>query len=215
MAHDGSDSERQKTISDDNGDGDDDVQKKTSMLRSVTAVWACCRKKPGGAFAGLPSRSADRLRALIDDFEVAQWLSVVPHPYSLDDAVAFLARLADEEPLVWGIDDGALCGVMPGWRQSSATGSRATAGGRATAPRPPIACSAGIFSEGEGTDVVAGHFLDNTRSARVLEKLGFVPTGFRRIPCRARGHDMDSRAMRLTRAAFLAAPRPGATGGAR
>ena len=44
----------------------------------------------------------------------------------------------------------------------------------------------------------AGHFLDNPASGRVLEKLGFRPTGITapRMSC-ARGRDADARVLRL------------------
>ena len=152
---------------------------------------------------------AERLRALIDDFEVAQWLSVVPHPYTLDDAVAFIARLADEDPLVWAIDDGALCGVI-GLESELGYWIARDRWGQGYGTEAAHRALRWHFSQGAGTDVLAGHFLDNARSARVLNKLGFVETGFRRIPCRALGHDIDSRAMLLTRTAFLARLRPSA-----
>ena len=36
---------------------------------------------------------------LLDDYEVARWLTVVPHPYTLTDFNGFLAHLADTSPL--------------------------------------------------------------------------------------------------------------------
>lgn len=39
--------------------------------------------------------------------------------------------------------------------------------------------------------IVSGHFVDNPRSARVLEKLGFTRTGIAPRECRARGRRVD------------------------
>ena len=48
-------------------------------------------------------------------------------------------------------------------------------------------------------DIIAGHFVQNAASGNVLRKLGFEPTHLRVRPCKARGHDMDSQEMLLTR----------------
>jgi RimJ/RimL family protein N-acetyltransferase len=52
----------------------------------------------------------------------------------------------------------------------------------------------------------AGHWVDNPRSGRVLEKLGFVPTGeILPYPCAARGGEVLSVEYRLTRDDWRAA----------
>ena len=51
--------------------------------------------------------------------------------------------------------------------------------------------------------VVAGHFVDNPTSGRVLTKLGFRYTGTSSRACRARGCDVESREMALDRADWV------------
>jgi len=146
------------------------------------------------------------LQAAIDDFAVTQWLSVVPHPYTLDDAVSFIGHVADTGGLTWVVDDGALAGVI-GLGDEFGYWIARDRWGRGYATEAGRAVLRWHFGDGTRGDVLAGHFLDNVASARVLGKLGFRPTGSRRIPCRARGHHMDSMGMCLTRAGWLAASR--------
>ena len=149
---------------------------------------------------------AEPLRAAIDDFEVARWLSAVPHPYTLDNALWFIGHVADGDEPVWVIDDGALAGIM-GLGAEFGYWIARDRWGRGYATEAGRAVLRWHFGAGPGDDVVAGHFVENAASARVLEKLGFQPTGLRTTPCQARGADMDSRAMRLTRAGWEAAAR--------
>ena len=60
------------------------------------------------------------------------------------------------------------------------------------------------FTTGDGSDVTSGHFEGNDLSARVLLKLGFAYLGDAMLSCRARGTDVPSRRMILTRAAWQA-----------
>jgi len=149
---------------------------------------------------------AESLRAAIDDVEVSKWLSVVPHPYTLDDALWFIGHAADSGAQVWVIDDGRLSGII-GLGDEFGYWIARDRWGRGYATEATRAVLRWHFGDGPGDDVTAGHFLDNAASARVLAKLGFRPAGPRRIPCRARGQDMDSMGMRLTRADWQAAAR--------
>ena len=149
---------------------------------------------------------AEALRATIDDFAISQWLSVVPHPYSLDDALSFIGHVADTDGRTWVIDDGALAGII-GCGDEFGYWLARDRWGQGLATEAGRAVLRWHFSDGPGDDLVAGHFIDNAASARVLTKLGFRQTGPRRIPCRARGHDMDSMGMRLTRTDWQAAAR--------
>lgn len=58
----------------------------------------------------------------------------------------------------------------------------------------------------DGADFVAGCFEGNARSARVLEKLGFVETGRRLRQCAAMKMDRPHVDLILTREAFIASP---------
>lgn len=128
---------------------------------------------------------ASALAAAISDFAVVGKLARAPWPYRLEDAQAFLA--ADHGPLpnflmfarthgaprlIGGIslsecDQGAELGywiARPYWGLGFATEA-----GRAVVD---------IADRGLRLPrLIAGHFANNPASARVLQKLGFQPTG--------------------------------------
>src|SRR5881275_2905549 len=155
---------------------------------------------------GFPE-DAPALAAAIADQAIVRNLAVVPWPYTLRDAEAFLASPRDPilpSLLIFERTDGApqlvgSCGLgrrpsgavemgywiaRPFWSRGFAT--------EACTARVEIARTLGL-SALEGS-----HFLDNPASARVLEKLGFVPRGVvaPRMSC-ARGEEVAARLMRL------------------
>jgi RimJ/RimL family protein N-acetyltransferase len=155
---------------------------------------------------GFPE-DAPALAGAIADEAVARHLAVVPWPYTLRDAEAFLASPRDPvlpSFLILERTGGAprivgSCGL--GRRTSGAVElgywiSRpfwgrglATEAGRALID---IARTLGL------EQLEASHFIDNPASARVLEKLGFESTGLiaPRMNC-ARGEQVPARLMRL------------------
>nr|WP_047166455.1 GNAT family N-acetyltransferase [Sphingomonas sp. Y57] len=155
---------------------------------------------------------ASALVAAIGDFSVVGKLAHAPWPYRLEDAEAFLA--ADRGPLpdflifarthgaprlVGGIglaerDEGVELGywiARPYWGLGFATEA-----GRAVVD---------IADRGLRLPrLIAGHFADNPSSARVLQKLGFVPAGtISNRACRAR--DSVERCVDYVRPAFARA----------
>ena len=155
---------------------------------------------------GFPE-DAPALAAAMSDAAIARNLAVVPWPYSLRDAEAFLASPRDPilpSLLIFERSAGApqlvgSCGL--GRRPSGAVEmgywiARAHWGrGLATE-----ACTALIdIARTLGlVQLEASHFIDNPASARVLDKLGFESTGLiaPRRNC-ARGADVPARLMRL------------------
>ena len=135
----------------------------------------------------------------INDFEVAKWLAQVPHPYGLADARWFLDHLRSGEEMAWVIDDGSLRGMV-GLGEEFGYWLERSAWGQGYATEAGHAVLAWHFERPGAGDVLAGHFLGNEASAHVLIKLRFEPVSFRVSACRARGHDVQSRLMRLTRA---------------
>lgn len=150
---------------------------------------------------------AARLAALAADWDIARNLSRMPHPYALEDAEGFLDRVAGKtcEPgdCVFFIDhpQHGLIGCIgfheePGglWPEFGYWIARDHWGhGYATE-------AAGLvlgWARGRGMKAaVAGHFLDNPASGRVLEKAGFLYTGDVRLrPCVARGAPEPTRMM--------------------
>jgi RimJ/RimL family protein N-acetyltransferase len=153
------------------------------------------------------AEDAPALAQAIGDELIVRNLAVVPWPYSLRDAEAFLAAPRDPllpSLLIFERTDGApllvgSCGLgrrasgsvelgywiaRPHWGQGFATEA-----GRALLA---IASALGL------TRLEASHFLDNPASGRVLEKLGFRSTGLiaPRLSC-ARGTEIPARYFRL------------------
>ena len=159
---------------------------------------------------GFPE-DAPALAMAMADQAIARNLAVVPWPYALRDAEAFLASPRDPvlpSLLVFERTDGApelagACGLgrrasgavemgywiaRPFWGRGFAT--------EACAALIDIARALGL------RQLEASHFIDNPASARVLDKLGFESTGLiaPRMSC-ARGEEVPARLMRLRLAA--------------
>ena len=159
---------------------------------------------------GFPE-DAPALACAIGDEAIVRNLSVVPWPYTVRDAEAFLASPRDPvlpSFLIFERTDGpprlvGACGlgrrpsgaVELGYWIARASWGRgfATEAGRALID---IARTLGL------PQLEASHFVDNPASARVLDKLGFESTGLvaPRMNC-ARGEEVPARLMRLRLAA--------------
>jgi RimJ/RimL family protein N-acetyltransferase len=155
---------------------------------------------------GFPE-DAPALAGAIADEAIARSLANVPWPYSMRDAEAFLA--SPRHPglpscLIFDLGSGpaqlaGACGL--GRRPSGAVELGYWLArpfwGRGIATE---ACAALIaIARSLGLERIEGsHFLDNPASGRVLEKLGFEPTGIvaPRLSC-ARGGEVPARLMRL------------------
>jgi RimJ/RimL family protein N-acetyltransferase len=159
---------------------------------------------------GFPE-DAPALAAAIADQAVVRNLAVVPWPYTLRDAEAFLASPRDP----------ALPSFLIFERTTAAPQLVGSCG---LARRPSGAVEMGywiarpFWGRGYATEACralidiartlglrqleGSHFLDNPASARVLEKLGFEPVGIvaSRMSC-ARGAEVPARLMRLRLAA--------------
>jgi RimJ/RimL family protein N-acetyltransferase len=153
------------------------------------------------------TEDAPALAVAIGDEQVIRSLGRVPWPYSLADAHAFLTapadpslpsclvteRTADDPLLVGGCrlhrrESGAVeLGywiARPHWGRGLATEAARAVIDIARALRLPA--------------LEAGHFLDNPASGRVLEKLGFAPTGaIAPRFCLGRGEEVPARYYRL------------------
>ena len=153
------------------------------------------------------SEDAPALVGAIADEAIVRHLSVVPWPYTLRDAEAWLASPRDPvlpSLLVFERADGpprlaGSCGLRR--RPSGAVElgywiSRPFWGrGLATEAGQAMIDIARALGFGQ---LEASHFIDNPASGRVLDKLGFESTGIiaPRMSC-ARGEDVPARLMRL------------------
>ena len=164
---------------------------------------------------GFPE-DAPALAGAIGDEAIARNLANVPWPYRMRDAEAFLA--SPRHPglpscLIFDLGRGSpelagACGL--GRRASGAVELGYWLArpfwGRGLATE---ACAAVIaMAKALGLERIEGsHFLDNPASGRVLEKLGFEPTGIvaPRMSC-ARGSEVPARLMRLVLKAVESGP---------
>ena len=155
---------------------------------------------------GFPE-DAPALAAAMSDRAIARNLAVVPWPYTLRDAEAFLASPRDPvlpSFLIFERTDAAprligSCGlgrrpsgaVEMGYWISRSFWGRGFASEACTA-LIEIARTLGL------TRLEASHFIDTPASARVLDKLGFESVGIiaPRMSC-ARGEEVPARLMRL------------------
>jgi RimJ/RimL family protein N-acetyltransferase len=155
---------------------------------------------------GFPE-DAPALASAIADETIVRNLAVVPWPYTLRDAEAFLASPRDPilpSLLIFERTAGApqLAGSCGLARRSSGAVELGYWIGRPFWGRG-YATEAGLalvdIARMLGLRCLEGsHFLDNPASGRVLEKLGFEPTGLvaPRMSC-ARGAEVPARLMRL------------------
>ena len=155
---------------------------------------------------GFPE-DAPALATAIADKAIVRNLAVVPWPYSLRDAEAFLASPRD--PVLPSLLIFERTGGAPQLIGSCGLGRRPSGAvemgywiarphwGRGFATE---ACSALVdIARTLGLESIEGsHFIDNPASARVLEKLGFEARGIvaPRMSC-ARGKEVPARLMRL------------------
>jgi RimJ/RimL family protein N-acetyltransferase len=153
------------------------------------------------------AEDAPALARAIADEQIVRNLATAPWPYALKDAEAFLASPRDP--------------VMPSFLITERTnGAPRIVGACGLGRRPSGAVEMGywiarpFWGKGFATEasralidiartlklprLEASHFIDNPASGRVLEKLGFVPTGLSasRYSC-ARGSEAVSKLYRL------------------
>lgn len=144
------------------------------------------------------------LQALCDNWEIARMTTRIPHPYTLEDATAWISGhegAFDQEKRFAIICDGTLIGAagliakadtfeiaywlgQPYWGQGFATEVAARL------------CRF-AFEDLSAEYLVAGHFAGNDASARVLAKCGFRYTGEEDIYSLARDTHVTALRMEL------------------
>jgi RimJ/RimL family protein N-acetyltransferase len=156
-----------------------------------------------------PLRPDDREAIVrgVGNYDVARWLSVVPYPYGLAEADAFIDEVRVAGKRVWAICDGEGLQGLVGLEAQLGYWLARPAWGRGYASE---ACGVVVwhaFTALAETSVVSHVFEGNDRSHRVLTKLGFVQTGRRRVEARALAQTVEALSLRLTRADWRAARR--------
>lgn len=159
---------------------------------------------------------ASAVTAALAEPDIAFNLAQVPHPYTLADAENFIARFEAAEPqptfviLTREADGTALAGCIGLFRDEKAGDwelgywMAKDWWGRGYATEAGRAVLELAFLGLRLPRLVAGHFIDNPASGRVLEKLGFEPTGEGLRPSLARKSEVPCRNVALTRGAWLA-----------
>lgn len=150
----------------------------------------------------LRPEDAATLTALVGDLDVAQWLTLVPHPYKLADAEAFITAHQDtarfwaitlQDHLVGVISIGSELGYWlgkPHWGQGLMT-------------EAATAVVAHHFERSREA-LPSGYHLGNAASCNVLTKLGFRPSERRVAHSRATGQMVTIQGMELSRAEWEA-----------
>lgn len=156
-----------------------------------------------------PLRPDDRqaIAEGVGNYDVARWLSVVPYPYDLAHADAFIEEVRGAEKRVWAIcDAGGLVGVV-GLEGQLGFWLARPVWGRGYASE---ACGVVVwhaFTALGAASVGASCFLGNDRSCRVLTGLGFVETGRHEVVARALSQRVEARILHLSHADWRAARR--------
>ena len=132
------------------------------------------------------------------DWQVVRWLSRVPSPYGLDDALDFI-RAARPDEMAIRIDD-RFVGMVRASRDFGIWLAPVHQR-RGIAQRAAVLALSRVFAQG-AAQVVARHIEGNHRSAALLGRLGFRDTGPLLIPSRAEGRDLPGRRLVLSRATF-------------
>ena len=145
---------------------------------------------------------APAITAILQNVEVAKWLTNPPWPYTINDAKDYIGL--DHDETVLGIEDGdGLCGVIS-LRSELGYYLAQDRWGRGYMKEAAHALVAAHF-ETTDADLESGHFVGNARSRGVLIGLGFRDTDLDRHLCPARGETLDNQKMILTRTAWEAA----------
>ncbi len=135
----------------------------------------------------------DQVVSLLNDYEVARWLTVVPHPYTLADFNGFLAHLADTSPL-GGLaieEDGQVLGVI-GLDPTLGYWLGRAYQGRGVMTKAATALVGWAFENLEIDQIGSGYFAGNYASRAVLQSLGFRHTGVvENVNCASQGVDVE------------------------
>ncbi|MEP1521412.1 GNAT family N-acetyltransferase [Ascidiaceihabitans sp.] len=141
-------------------------------------------------------QDADAIVAALNDAETCRGLTVVPYPYTKQDADQFISEGTAQASAVC-LKDGQLIGCIglgaqlgywfakPHW-------------GKGYATEAALAVLADHFAHSD-TDVMSGYVDDNFASAAVLRKLGFVVVGNTMLHIRSRGIAVPAKSVCLTR----------------
>ncbi|WP_424943015.1 GNAT family N-acetyltransferase [Aliiroseovarius crassostreae] len=148
----------------------------------------------------------DQVVAGLNDYEVTKWLTVVPFPYGPADFDAFLGFLEGKpahEALA--ICEGDRVLGVTGIGDSLGYWLSRTHHGRGVMSEAAGALVDWYFRNTEANALSSGYFEGNAASAKVLRKIGFLPTGATETAhCVSQKTDLDLVKVALSRATWEA-----------
>ncbi len=161
----------------------------------------------------IEASDAARFATLCNDIDIARNTARVPHPYTPKDAYLFVELMMkafrDGTEYAFAVcEEGeiiACAGVMALGEKTSEIGYWVGAGyrGRGVATQAARAVTQFAVDKLGAGEVLSGHFKDNPTSGRVLQKVGFRPTGETEwIMSAGRGEKAESLRLSLDLSAF-------------
>ncbi|KAB7615602.1 GNAT family N-acetyltransferase [Amylibacter sp. SFDW26] len=154
----------------------------------------------------LRDEDAYALAEAANNFEIAKWLNLLPHPYSLGDAKEFINRIRDTKTEPFGVfNDGIFIGVI-GTEGPLGLGYwfAQEAWGKGFGTEAAKASVDLYFSNPDAKELLSSYVVANLGSARIQEKLGFKIVD-RKIVERKHLNDVEHVTTVLTRQAWLEA----------
>lgn len=139
---------------------------------------------------------------MANHFEVAKWVTRVPHPYTVTDAESFLTHVEDTPNPIWIIADAQSPVGMIGLDPALGYWLNPQSWGKGYASEAGRAVLSWHFAR-SGDDVAAHYIQGNAASARVLSKLGFREIGVSTCSSLAGGADLPSIQLLLTQADWV------------
>lgn len=149
-------------------------------------------------------QDASAITVALNDIEVSKWLTVVPYPYTLADAEWFINECAEGRANAWLIWHGDQLAGTVGMDDELGYWLARAAWGKGFATEAAGAVVAHHFATTDIDVIRSGHFVENSGSRNVLEKLGFVEVGAHAHFSKARNADVPGRSVELTRARWAA-----------
>lgn len=147
---------------------------------------------------------APAITAALQDWEVVRWLTSVPWPYGLEDALWFIGEAEAGRMAPLAITrDGTFLGVIATDGELGYWLSRAH-WGQGYMPEAAEAVVAAVFADTDEDSLSAGYLDGNARSGAVLRGLGFQETGHGTRESKALRRAVPSVEMALTRADWQA-----------
>lgn len=151
------------------------------------------------------TRDLPEIARLIGDFDVAKMLSVVPHPYAVEDAWTWFrqtAAAAEDGERAFAIEVGGRpAGVISVGKPAAQPELGYWLGkpywGQGVMTEAGRSVLAWLFDTSDTETVVSGALDENAGSLNVLTKLGFGEAHPYVIPVRSRGKDVAATRVRL------------------